>query len=139
MPARIFRTDDVHCEFSGPVPLGPIAHPFEAAPTATQSVLAADGHLLLRAGDGFGHVGRSHQQPLAGTAFANPGGLTREGRFCEAGQDFLFVNGKTVMTLAGSLETCCDAARETTCDAAVLFDQTPILFVQGSSVLPGNH
>jgi hypothetical protein len=138
MPARIFRSDDVHVEIAGIIPLGPIPHLFEAMPAATQTSLAVAGNLLLCKGDGFDHVGASHHQPQAGTVFANPAGVTKKGRFTAAGQSVLFINKMPVMTLAGNLETCSDAARETTCDAAVLLADVPPLFVDGSPVLPGN-
>lgn len=139
MPARIFRTDDLHVELAGPTSLGPIPHPFEAAPEATQTTLHVADHPLLREGDGFDHTGASHHKPQAGTAFASPAGVTKKGQFTDAGQHVLFVNGVPVMTLAGRLETCSDAARETTCDAAVLLADVPPLFLDGSPVLPGNN
>ena len=50
----------------------------------------------------------------------------------------LFVCGRPAMTLAGSLETCSDAARETAAEAAVVLTDEPVLFVDGHPVLAGH-
>jgi hypothetical protein len=139
MPAKVFRTDDVHNEVSPPAAHGPIAHPFEVSPDATQAVLFVDGHPVLRVGDGFTHTGASHNKPQVGSAFANPAGVTMRGEFTDAGQAVLFVDGAAAMTMGGKLETCSDATRETTCEDAVLLAEVPPLFIDGQPVLPGNN
>ena len=137
-PAKVFRTDDVHDEYAGISPLGPIPHTYEAKPKATQSVLAVGGHPLLLQGDTFRHEGASHKKPNAGNSFAKPAGVTEQGHFSAAGQALLFIDGRPVMTIAGSLTTCTDATPETGCEAAVLLIEVPPLFLSGSSVLPGH-
>jgi hypothetical protein len=139
VPTKVFRTDDVHNEVTPPTAHGPIPHAFEASPNATQAVLFVMEHPLLRAGDGFDHTGASHNKPQVGSAFAKPTGVTKHGEFTDAGQCVLFVDDAPVMTMGGKLETCSDATRETTCDAAVLLAEVPPLWIDEQPVLPGNN
>lgn len=139
MPTKIFRCDDVHNEVTPPTAHGPIPHVFEALPDATQSVLFVNGHPVLRVGDRFSNNGPSHNKPQVGSAFANPQGVNGAGKFTEAGQSAVCVLGTAVQTMAGKLETCSDATRETTCESAVLLVEVPPLFMDGQSVLPGNN
>ncbi len=138
MSVRIYRTDDVHLEFAGPAPLGPIPHVFEAEPRATQRLLHHDDRALLGEGDQFQHIGTSHVKPQCGSSFAQPAGVTGSGKFTEAGQQVLFVDGVPVMCANGKLETCSDGARETPCESAVLIRNMPVLFVDDEPVLVGN-
>jgi len=137
MSTNVWRDDDMHGEMAGPASLGPIPHRFKASPRATQRVLAVAGEPLLREGDTFRHEGTSHHKPQAGNSFVRAADVTGKGQFTVAGQQLLLVNGVAVMTLAGSLETCSDAARETTCEAAILLSQYPPLLVNDRPVLPG--
>jgi hypothetical protein len=139
MTTQILRMDDVHAEMAGPTALGPVPHPFEASPNATQAVLFAQGHPLLREGDPFTHTGSSHHKPQAGSSFANPAGVTASGRVTAAGQRVLFCDGQPVQTPAGRLETCSDAAREASADAAVTLTAVPVMYLDGAPALPGNN
>lgn len=139
MSSSIVRSDDYHVELSGPIPVGPVPHLFLASPRATQDVLVVNGEALLCNGDTFENQGPSHRKPLAGSTFMNPFGVTAQGRFTDAGQAALAVEGRSVQTLAGRLKTCSDAVAETSVAACVILSQPPVLFVDGSPVLPGNR
>jgi hypothetical protein len=137
VPTAILRLDDFHGELTTVSPLGPIAHPFTATPSATQNLLTVEGEPLLLEGDRFRNDGPTHSRPLAGTAFANPASVTGQGCFTDAGQEVLRIDGRPVATLAGRLETCSDLVRETATAAAVFLSDNPVLFVDGAPVLPG--
>ena len=137
MSARVQRNDDFHNETAGCSTLGPVPHPFASSPAATQSVLAVGGEPMLREDDEFEDDGPGHKKPQAGTGYANPSGVTGKGRFTEAGQSVLFVDGRPAMCLGGRLETCSDAAREVDAEAAIILTSEPVLFLDGQPVLPG--
>jgi hypothetical protein len=139
MPAKLNRPDDYHVETAGSTGLGPISHPFLSSPAATQSVLVVEGEAVLREGDEFDDEGAGHKKPQAGTGYANPSGVTGKGRFTEAGQGLLFVDGRSAMCMGGRLETCSDAAREVDAEAVITLTQEPVLFLDGQPVLPGRN
>src|SRR5262245_9609439 len=138
MPASVFRPDDVHVEQAGLSTLGPVAHLFEASPEATQHCVYVNGFPLLRVGDEFNHIGASHHAPRLGSAFLNPSGVTAKGQFESTGHDLVRVNGVTVMTLAGKLSTCSDAARQTSCKSSIVLTEPATLTINYSEVLTGN-
>src|SRR5262245_45020442 len=139
MPTAILRLDDLHAEVTPVSPLGPIPHPFTATPSATPCVRAREGEPLLRPGDRVRNEGPTLTRPLAGTAFANPASVTGQGRFTDAGQQVLRVDGRPVATLAGRLETCSALVRETATAAAATLSAPPVPLVDGAPVLPGRN
>jgi uncharacterized Zn-binding protein involved in type VI secretion len=129
---RIIRID-VHSEIT---PVGvtvPVPHPVNTDVEATQTLVKVNESPVLRVGDKF----RCQHLPKVGVfAQVLPSG-TGEGKLAQAGQAVLKIDGKWVVSQAGTNTSCSEAIQEMPNRATTLLSKRSLLKVNGAAVLVG--
>lgn len=112
-------------------------HRFESEPRSQCRLLVVRGGGVLSAGDTFENATiPDHAMPASGGAFAK-GAPSGQGSLTNAGQTLVRVQGKLVVTRAGSFGTCCECVAERGLEEAVLKGRA-ILFIDGAPALTGD-
>jgi len=133
MPARIMRIDPLNEQAPNGTVIPAVPHVVQAEAQATQSLLRIEGEAVLLEGDTFD----CGYRPMAGVKIVRVLCSSQgTGKFNKSGKNLAKVNGKNVISLAGSNTTENDGVQELP-NRSTVTPKSMLLTIEGQAVLTG--